>query len=232
MGKIRVYSNRHTLDMFTSVLAEVFLSLDLSLSEKVSMSFEQSEGKQNIPAFALHGEWHRAQPTEKISNTDNLDLFRVFLVHSLVGDKLASGFSADRRLALGYVFRSLSLHPDLKNHSPQTIKIDSELQGNTEIFWYALIAREYFSLLSEVSVPLDTEDTYEVSYWQNVDRAEIQIASSLEEAVAHIEQKTKPERVVLTKSEPDVYSVHADGDLIAKIGRTATKHYREIAGYS
>ncbi|HEX7018026.1 MAG TPA: hypothetical protein VF209_03925 [Patescibacteria group bacterium] len=170
---------------------------------------------------------------EVINEAAQLGPFEVYINHSLIVRKLIAGFSPSYDTARSYAFRSLQTHPEIVKKKPKELEVKVEKNTDTELFWCYVITKEYFSLLTQVTVPLDTEDTYETSYWDDENLATIEIASTLEEAVEKVNQRSPSKKNKLVKSSHEgQHNILRNQDFVAAIHRTPTDFYRQVALYS
>jgi hypothetical protein len=172
-------------------------------------------------------------PEEALEEATQLGALRLYTNHSLIARQLMVGHSINQNLARSYAFRSLQAHPVIVAKRPTELEVTTENRDSTEVFWCAVLGREYFSLLTQITVPLDTEDTYEVSYWSDKRLAKVEISSSLDDAAEKANQTLSPRKTKLVKTPyPDQFNLQKGQNIVATIQRTPTELFRKLAAYS
>lgn len=192
------------------------------------MSGQQTSGEVEV---IVYGEPFAPLPESVLQAATKLEPLTLYINHSLILRQIFSGASTDYKLAKSYASRSLQYHPkEKKRKKTNELQIEVEENGLTELFWCYFISQEYFSLLNEVTIPLNTEETYEISYWDDENLAHIEIAETLEDAISKVNQKhPSPKNKVIKSSHPNQHNIIRGNDFVASILMTPTNSYRQYA---
>ncbi len=167
-------------------------------------------------------------PDVGIANDE--DAYRLYLNHSLIQERLVHGASPHRLTAESYTHRAAALHPKVQKNLRNYQYTSHSEQAGVQLFWCTSIGKHFFSILAEANIPLVGDDTFEVALWINVKQAAIEIATTLEEAVAIAAHSLGDESLEPTSSaHENQWNVVAEGLLVATIFRMDTKNYRYLA---
>lgn len=170
-------------------------------------------------------------PEETFEEIKSLSPFLVYVMNALVDGKVMTGFSTDEEVARSYVFRSVEeyLNTERKTGKNET-RVERKLKDGLEVFWYRFYSQHYFALLQSIPISLLTTDTYQISFWRNFTKAEIQIAPTLdvarEKIYSHLHKRTFLE---VANPEQDQTDFYERDKVIAAVKRTSTQLFKDLA---